>query len=295
MARIRWRRGQRVALLAAVMMATGCASTSTAITARSGPQSSSTSLVTDALRLSESDNGGSTTISVGQKVVVALASTYWTISAPTDVRVIGEDGPPAAMAGGPACPKIPGAGCGTVVATFTASAPGKADLGAERTTCGEALRCPENQSHWRFHVQVSASISATTQPVQVTTTSTVARTTVPVPTSTLASIPQRSRVSGIVLFSPVCPVERLPPDPACAPRPGAAEIRLVRTDNGTIVSGLAGTDGRFSIPVQPGTYVVQAAASAPSPGRGCSAEPSKVTVAAGAVASVSLSCDTGIR
>lgn len=297
MARIRRRWGPALARWAIVVLATACGSPSTGITARSGASSSSTSTITDAtgaLRVSEADDGESRTVNVGQKVVVTLASTYWTIAAPSDARVLDQDAPPVVVPGGPSCPKIPGTGCGTVMAAFTASAPGQTDLSAVRTSCGEALRCSESQSHWRFHVQVSVP-AITTQPVHPTTTSTFFRTTVPGPSSTSTPARLRSGVSGTVLFGPVCPVEHVPPDPQCAPRSGAADIRLVRTDNGTILNGMAGTDGRFSIPAEPGIYVVQAVASAPSPGRGCSAEPSQVTVAAGAVASVSVSCDTGIR
>lgn len=96
-------------------------------------------------------------------------------------------------------------------------------------------------------------------------------------------------------FSPVCPVERVPPEPQCAPRAGAAQLSLLRADGSVAASGQAGTDGSFSFPVVPGTYVVQAVAAAPSPGRGCQADPSPVTVPAGSYATVSVSCDTGIR
>jgi hypothetical protein len=99
-----------------------------------------------------------------------------------------------------------------------------------------------------------------------------------------------------VRFSPVCPVERVPPDPQCAPRGGAARITLVRADGAVAASGdAAAADGAFSFPVAPGTYAVQAAAAAPSPGRGCQADPSTVTVPARAYVTVTVSCDTGIR
>lgn len=54
-------------------------------------------------------------------------------------------------------------------------------------------------------------------------------------------------------------------------------------------------DGRFSLPVAPGTYQVTAAPSTPGPGRGCQVEPPRVTVVAGYFATVGVICDTGIR
>jgi hypothetical protein len=102
-------------------------------------------------------------------------------------------------------------------------------------------------------------------------------------------------VKGTVVFGPVCPVERIPPDPQCAPRPGAADIQLVDPQGSVIVEGRAGTDGIFTVAVGPGRYTVKASAPAPGPGRGCQAEPAQVTVAAGSFASVAVTCDTGIR
>jgi hypothetical protein len=104
-----------------------------------------------------------------------------------------------------------------------------------------------------------------------------------------------SGVAGIVRFGPVCPVERIPPDPACAPRPGAASIRLEAGGGRPAITGTAGADGRFSIPAPPGVYAVSATATPASPGRGCGADPSPVTVVAGTFVSVSVLCDTGIR
>lgn len=124
-------------------------------------------------------------------------------------------------------------------------------------------------------------------------TTTVTATTAPptTPTTPVAS----SGVQGSVRFGPVCPVERIPPDPLCAPRPGAAHIQLLGVNGRPAAEGDAGGDGRFSIPVGPGTYVVSAIAPTPGPGRGCEVEPAKVTVVAGSFSAVAVTCDTGIR
>ena len=48
-----------------------------------------------------------------------------------------------------------------------------------------------------------------------------------------------------------------------------------------VTKGISGLDGRFTIPVAPGSYMITAAASNPGPGRGCQVEPLQVTVVAG--------------
>ena len=148
---------------------------------------------------------------------------------------------------------------------------------------------------------VSTSSTTTTPLSRSTTSSTATRSTTstPVPpTSTTVgagTVPApASGVRGTVLFGPVCPVERNPPDPRCAPRPGPARIDLVGSD-GRSVSVEAGADGRFSIAAGPGTYVVRATATTPGPGRGCQADPPQVAVAAGSFTPVAVMCDTGIR
>ena len=45
---------------------------------------------------------------------------------------------------------------------------------------------------------------------------------------TTTTLAPGSEVRGTVVFSPVCPVECDPPDPACAPRPGPATVELAR-------------------------------------------------------------------
>lgn len=131
-------------------------------------------------------------------------------------------------------------------------------------------------------VRIPPSPSTTTARITVVTTS----------TTTPAG---GSGVNGVVLFSPICPVERIPPDPQCAPRPGAADVQLVGLDGGVAAQGRAGSDGRFSIVVAPGRYTVAATAPSPGLGRFCQADPDQVSVGAGTFVSVAVACDTGIR
>lgn len=107
-------------------------------------------------------------------------------------------------------------------------------------------------------------------------------------TSVVPSPGPRGTVTGVVTLGPVCPVERVPPDPTCAPRPLAADIDVTGATAAPPVRSAA--DGRFRIELPPGTYVVQARSPA---SRGC--KPETVMVAAGLEVKVDLSCDTGIR
>jgi hypothetical protein len=152
----------------------------------------------------------------------------------------------------------------------------------------------ESQARSSTTVATSTTLVGRPSTTVPATSSTTAPTTA-VTTSTTTPAGAGSGVTGIVLFSPVCPVERIPPDPQCAPRPGPADIQLVRP-NGTVAArGRAGPGGQFSLTVGPGSYTVRATAPTPGPGRGCQAEPAQVTVVARSVVSVAVTCDTGIR
>jgi hypothetical protein len=137
-------------------------------------------------------------------------------------------------------------------------------------------------------------VAPSTSVVAVTTTTSVkpvVTTTPPITVTTTSG----SGVKGTVVFGPVCPVERIPPEPQCAPRPGPADIQLVRSDVGVVAQGRAGSDGQFVVAAAPGRYTVKASATSPSPGRGCQAEPEQVTVIRGSMTQVAVTCDTGIR
>jgi hypothetical protein len=106
-----------------------------------------------------------------------------------------------------------------------------------------------------------------------------------------ASALKEGGIRGTVALSPTCPVERMPPDPQCAPKPYQTDIeissatgRLIRTIQNT-------SDGSFLIALPIGDYVISAAGGNPYPR--CSS--AAVTVSDGETASITLSCDTGIR
>ena len=56
---------------------------------------------------------------------------------------------------------------------------------------------------------------------------------------------------------PVCPVERNPPDPSCAPRPVAGATIVIRDGlGGQVAAAVSGADGAFFVAVGAGDYVV---------------------------------------
>ena len=140
----------------------------------------------------------------------------------------------------------------------------------------------------------TGAASGTTSPVSsnlLSTASPVAATTSPVPS--LAGGPPS--VKGTVTAGPVCPVERNPPDPSCAPRPVAGAV-IVATNAAGEEVGRATTaaDGTYALFVrQTGTITLT-----PQPVTGLMGTPQPVQVTLnepGIVKQLDLSYDTGIR
>jgi hypothetical protein len=100
-------------------------------------------------------------------------------------------------------------------------------------------------------------------------------------------------IGGTVTAGPVCPVERNPPDPGCAPRPVAGATIVIRDGSGAqVAAAISGADGAFFVSLSPGDYVVD-----PRPVQGLlgTAAQQPASVTAGAVTVVQLDYDTGIR
>ena len=100
-------------------------------------------------------------------------------------------------------------------------------------------------------------------------------------------------IGGVVTAGPVCPVEKNPPDPACAPRPVGGAILVIRDAAGTEVArATTAADGTYFTELPGGVYVVM-----PQPAKGLlgTPGPQSVTVADGATATLDVSYDTGIR
>jgi carboxypeptidase family protein len=119
----------------------------------------------------------------------------------------------------------------------------------------------------------------------------------PVPSDAWPSQPaDASGDTGIritAVAGPVCPVERFPPDPACAPKP-VANATILIADAAGREQGMVTTDasGQTFAGLAPGQYTVTAQGAA---GFMNGPEPQQVTVEDGHVTEITLSYDTGIR
>lgn len=100
-------------------------------------------------------------------------------------------------------------------------------------------------------------------------------------------------VKGSVVLGPVCPVERIPPDPNCAPRAYKTQITVSRNIETpekfmTLATNASGT---FSVSLPAGEYVLHPVGGSVYP----RCEEKLVEVSAGATTDVVINCDTGIR
>ncbi|MEV7770030.1 hypothetical protein [Kitasatospora sp. NPDC086791] len=138
-----------LALAAALITLTGCASTGTGPSATApAPGAPSPAAVT----VDEHADRTTVKVAVGTTVTLALHSTYWSAATSSTPDVATPDGTPTTVPS-PSC--RPGGGCGTVSTSFTAHAPGTARLTATRTTCGEARECPPEQRSYQVTVEVT--------------------------------------------------------------------------------------------------------------------------------------------
>lgn len=107
------------------------------------------------------------------------------------------------------------------------------------------------------------------------------------------SVGAAAGLAGTATAGPACPVQKTPPDPSCADRAVAGAVLVVRAASGAEVARVT-TDasGAFAATLPVGDYVVE-----PQPVTGLMGTPAaqSVTVRPGAVTTVELVYDTGIR
>jgi hypothetical protein len=87
----------------------------------------------------------------GQTLNVVLASTYWTFQPASNPAVLSLQGAPVVA---PSRPCVPGGGCGTVTARYSAVTAGQSTVMAMRTSCGEAMGCTPAASRYALTVTV---------------------------------------------------------------------------------------------------------------------------------------------
>lgn len=108
------------------------------------------------------------------------------------------------------------------------------------------------------------------------------------------TILKKGGISGVVLLGPTCPVMRNPPDPGCADKPYKTNLVVTTKDGTRIITELSSDEnGRFSVELIPGEYVIQGKPSASILPRCTSSEAEKVV--SNIFTNVTISCDTGIR
>jgi hypothetical protein len=103
--------------------------------------------------VSEQDNGHAISLRSGERLEVVLASTYWEVDGGSNPNVLRPTAQPTTSPELKGC--VPGEGCGTVTALYDAVAPGRADVNAKRTSCGEAMSCTGTLGFYRVTVVVA--------------------------------------------------------------------------------------------------------------------------------------------
>ncbi len=111
-------------------------------------------------------------------------------------------------------------------------------------------------------------------------------------TGRIGSTVAKGDVTGLVDVSPTCPVERVPPEPGCAPRPYSTTIEIYRQES-MVLAGTVKSDksGRFMVSLAPGAYTLHPIAAEVLP----SCMDVMITVTAGQATEAHISCDSGIR
>lgn len=103
------------------------------------------------------------------------------------------------------------------------------------------------------------------------------------------------RVSGRVVLSPVCPVQHIPPDPACAPKPYKTTLLIRGQVSGHLYKTVrTSSTGTFALLMAPGKYILQVKQGAiVSMYPRCAVV--KFAVAPKKAVKLLMNCDTGIR
>ena len=94
-------------------------------------------------------------------------------------------------------------------------------------------------------------------------------------------------IRGTILAGPACPGPARVDSP-CPDRPVAMTIEMVQGTS-VVATVATGADGRFSVALAPGSYVLRSGSGLPA------LRSQSVTVAAGSYAEVELHADTGMR
>jgi hypothetical protein len=98
-------------------------------------------------------------------------------------------------------------------------------------------------------------------------------------------------ITGHVLAGPTCPVERIPPDPGCAPRPvSGAVVLFISDDEQEIARAVSDANGAFLLELPRGTYSM-----VPQPVPGLLRTPPPIVIVLEGALDLTVIYDTGIR
>jgi hypothetical protein len=136
-----------VVLISALLTACGAAVPTLPATGKVSPAPSAGGPLTSA---SDSDNGKTLNLAVGDQLEVRLGSTYWTFNGSSNPAVLKAVGPAVISPQPSGC--VAGGGCGFAIATFQVVASGSAQVTASRVSCGEAMGCTAAQDSYRVTV-----------------------------------------------------------------------------------------------------------------------------------------------
>jgi hypothetical protein len=100
-------------------------------------------------------------------------------------------------------------------------------------------------------------------------------------------------INVVLVAGPVCPVEQVPADPNCEPRPVQnAEAVLYAADGSEIARGVSGADGRIAFEAPEGAYFVEAL---PAEGLMQTPDAQAFSAVGGDSVGLLMAYDTGIR
>jgi hypothetical protein len=134
-------------MVVSIMTSAGCG---TAASRASGPVAGGPTVIV----VRDNANGKAVSTRAGDRIELILSSSYWRVAGSSAPSVLRQDGLPVLLSRPKSCPDIPGLGCIPVRADFTALTNGTAEITAERSACGEALRCKPDQTRFTVIVDV---------------------------------------------------------------------------------------------------------------------------------------------